>query len=290
MFGEVRGTMRRAIRWLQRQGYESIVISAAVLVALVGVVDYLTLDRLDCTVGYAIPVVLVSFIFSGYYGVLFVVTSVLGSLWADTLTSYASLTSATYLVSLISRLGLLLMLVGAFSALRRSQRQALALVRNDPLTGIANSATFYDIGDREVSRCHRHKHPLTLAVMDCDNFHEINDRFGRNTGDAILCLAARSIAGNVRSTDVAARLRDDIFVMLLPDTNDTAAVQVIERLQQRLYEAMRHEDWPVTCSVGAVTFFQPPATVDEIVHHAEALLQVAKRSGKNQIKHALLSV
>jgi diguanylate cyclase (GGDEF)-like protein len=90
---------------------------------------------------------------------------------------------------------------------------------------------------------------------------------------------------NIRKIDLIGRVGGDEFVLLLPETGYEPARAVIRKIQERLLEVARKHGWPVTFSIGAVTFVDPPAAVDEMIRMADNLMCTVKKSGKNMFRH-----
>jgi diguanylate cyclase (GGDEF)-like protein len=95
---------------------------------------------------------------------------------------------------------------------------------------------------------------------------------------------ARLIQGQLRASDVCARLGGDEFALLFPQTDAAAAGRLLARLHQQLTAALRAHHWPVTVSLGGVTFPQPPDSLDGMLARAEGLMYAAKRGGKNALR------
>jgi diguanylate cyclase (GGDEF)-like protein len=136
-----------------------------------------------------------------------------------------------------------------------------------------------------LHRARRYPHPLTVVYMDLDNFKAVNDHFGHEVGDKLLRMITKIINRNIRSTDAVARLGGDEFALLLPETNGASAGRVIEKLHAQLLAAMKKNGWPVTFSIGVVTFLSQPESVDTMIKLVDDLMYAAKESGKNQIKY-----
>jgi diguanylate cyclase (GGDEF)-like protein len=167
--------------------------------------------------------------------------------------------------------------------LRIAHRQLDALAHHDALTGIANVRGFREAAQRELNRSARLGSPLTIAQIDLDGFKAVNDARGHAEGDRILVAVGR-VLGSGRVVDVAARLGGDEFALLLADTNRAEAEVVIERLRERLTEAMHDGAWPVTFSIGVATLLTAPESVDQALAIADALLYEVKRSSKNAVR------
>ncbi len=133
-----------------------------------------------------------------------------------------------------------------------------------------------------MSKKHR-----AINSIDLDGFKEVNDRLGHEEGDRLLQSVAESLLRCTRSSDAVARIGGDEFVVLLLETGEEAAFSAVQKFHQEILQVMRERQWPVTLSVGALTFREPPASVDEMVRSADHLMYSAKKSGKNSIKFKL---
>lgn len=169
--------------------------------------------------------------------------------------------------------------------IRYSQEREKKLVRTDALTGLANPRAFFELAGMEITRAKRYRYSLTVAYIDADNFKQFNDKFGFRTGDELLKIIADILTANLRSTDLIARLGGDEFAILLPETGYEPAGKAISRVQNTLLETVSQRKWPVTFSIGAVTFIKPPASVEEMIERADNLMYFAKQNGKNMVKH-----
>jgi diguanylate cyclase (GGDEF)-like protein len=187
----------------------------------------------------------------------------------------------------ITRLVFFMIFTTLLAELRRALERERFLARTDFLTKSLNRRAFYLSANHEIQRAQRYLRPLTLAYIDLDGFKKANDRLGHNVGDLILIQVAQVITNNVRAIDIVARLGGDEFVLLLPETNLAGSERVLPRLQQHLLAAMQAQNWPVTFSIGAITYQAPPPTLDEMVKLADELMYEVKNSGKNAIKYAV---
>ena len=180
----------------------------------------------------------------------------------------------------------------AFAYTLTRLRAALAreryLSRYDELTGLANRASLFEIGKRDIARCHRSGQPLTAVFIDLDDFKQVNDRYGHADGDKVLQAVAAAIRKTTRETDIAARIGGDEFAILLPETTYEAAELYIPRLQECLRAGLQHHGQLVTVSIGVATYTSPPLMLDEILKVADDLMYVVKRRDKNSMKHTLV--
>ena len=153
----------------------------------------------------------------------------------------------------------------------------------DPLTGIPNRRSFFDRLEIEKSRARRYDRPLTLAYIDLDHFKAVNDKFGHPTGDKLLGVVGQVMRDGVRQADAVARLGGDEFAVLFPDTNSTSATAALDKLRSDLNAAMRQHQWPVTFSIGLVTFQPPPESLQEMISAADQAMYAVKQSGRGRL-------
>jgi diguanylate cyclase (GGDEF)-like protein len=188
----------------------------------------------------------------------------------------------------IIRFGTMVLISSLVSRLHGSMLRERFLARTDPLTGAANGRTLYETAAVEAERARRASRPLTLAYFDLDNFKQLNDQFGHAVGDEALRCFVQTLQIHLRHADLLARLGGDEFALLLPETGAEGAVALLSRLQEYLAREMERKGWPVTLSVGAVTFLRPLADVDLMIQRIDALMYSAKRKGKGRIEHAVV--
>lgn len=188
-----------------------------------------------------------------------------------------------------ARLGAFLFVTYFVSALRRSLEQERAAARTDALTGALNRRSFFEAAEMEIRRARRHRHPFTLAYLDIDDFKELNDRFGHTAGDAALRALTDTLLRGVREIDSVARLGGDEFVLLMPETDDDAAQAVVTRVRESLTSVAAENRWPISFSVGVVTWTTPPRTVDAMIKQADDTMYEVKNTGKNRIAHLKIS-
>lgn len=140
----------------------------------------------------------------------------------------------------------------------------------DPLTGVANRATFARDLVQAQATVARTGEPLSLLLIDLDDFKTINDRYGHAAGDAVLQQVAETWWELLRARDTLARLGGDEFVVVLPGTGLDAACQIGDRLQQAVAQA-------VGCSIG-VAQWRGDQSADELLATADASQYEAKAS------------
>lgn len=267
-----------------------VLVSGFVMLGVLGFIDYATGPDLSFIVFYLAPIVLVGWFVGSGAGVLISVAGGAAWLFADILsrsTSYSHPIIPYWNVAV--KVAFFLVVNALVAQLKKGLDRERELARTDHLTGVTNVRFYAELAAREIDRASRYHHPFTVAYMDVDNFKAVNDKLGHSAGDALLSLIADTVSRGVRTTDVVARLGGDEFSLLLPETGEEPAAQVIRKVHKRLTTAMREQGWPVTFSIGVVTFLTPPESVDEMLRTADSMMYFVKGAGKNMVKHKVVS-
>jgi len=158
-------------------------------------------------------------------------------------------------------------------------------VHEDHLTGILNRRGLDNAFEREASRAIRHQASLCFALLDIDNFKQLNDTHGHKVGDDALVYLVESVKDTTRPEDIVSRYGGEEFVILLPNTNLEEAIHILSRIRRNLTKKFfLHENKRllITFSAG-VAQLQPGESQESIFKRADEALYRAKRSGKNQI-------
>ncbi len=153
--------------------------------------------------------------------------------------------------------------------------KAEAIARTDELTGLPNRRSWDEELRREIARARRSGEPLSLVLLDIDNFKRFNDEHGHQAGDALLRDAAIAWRMHVRVTDFLARYGGEEFALLLPACPPPKALAIIERLRSALPGAE-------TCSAG-VAYWDSDEDADEFFARADRALYEAKRAGRDRV-------
>ncbi len=261
---------------------------AFVTVLLVGILNHMAGPELSSTMFYLIPIVLVTWFTKRWIGFIFSILSALTWLITDLSSGATHFNSDIPYWNGMARLGSFFILTFLLSELKTSLKQEKQHSRFDFLTGIRNRRSFIELVHAEIHRARRYEHPLTMVCIDLDNFKTVNDCFGHSTGDILLRLVACTLQQNVRVTDTVARLGGDEFAILLPETGRDVAEVIMQKVQRINLDIMQRHGWPVTLSIGVVTFMSPPSTVDETLRISDQLMYDAKNNGKNNIRYDVL--
>lgn len=157
----------------------------------------------------------------------------------------------------------------------------------DNLTGAANTRAFHIELANEILRSVRYKHIFTLAYIDIDNFKYINDTYGHTIGDDLLIQVVKHLKSSLRQTDVIARIGGDEFACLFPETSLEEAKTAFSKASDLLRIEMQNKKWPVTFSVGIVTFETLPDDLKQAMKVADDLMYTVKNSDKNNVAYSI---
>jgi len=259
-----------------------------VLSILIGAIRYLTGPELALSVIYLIPIFIVTIYVGRWAGIIISITSASSWLAADLMMLHTFSNPLIPYINETFRLTVFLVITFILSELSNTIERQKELAMIDPLTQIANRRAFIKLSRIEIKRARRFKHPLSVAYIDIDNFKYINDNFGHSVGDNLLSLVAETIKDTTRETDLTARLGGDEFVILMSDTEAESAYLVANKIQKKFLHLMQENEWPVTCSIGLVTFNCSPGSIDDLIKEADNTMYSAKQNGKNMIKHKIV--
>lgn len=172
--------------------------------------------------------------------------------------------------------------------LRTHYEKALSSAIMDSLTGLYNHGYFKKFLGLETKRCLRHNYPVSLIMLDVDNFKEYNDTLGHSVGDGILQNLGILIRGVIREVDLTARYGGDEIAVILPYSDRSGAVKVAGRIQEAItsYDFLKdasNDMEALTVSIGIAEFPSDADTKDELIEKADSMLYAAKQKGKNQV-------
>ena len=165
-------------------------------------------------------------------------------------------------------------------ALKESENKYRELSILDNLTQLFNSRYFYDQLQMDISRANRYKQPLTILLLDIDNFKAFNDAFGHIEGDKVLIRLGQVVKRCLRQTDSAYRYGGEEFTILLPMTTSKDGVVIAERIRTELkdehFRPTPSQDVHVTSSIG-VSQYKPREDIKVFVHRVDQLMYQGKK-------------
>lgn len=278
------------IDYLNRQDKSRLLGVAIILVILIGYVNHLAGVEISVSILYLLPVSLVSWFVGRREGGFIALAS--SASWYAVEWSLGRHYShpAIFYWNLTGMFSFFLIINFGLSGFRKALEKEKKLSRGDSLTGVTNSRYFFDLVEREFERSRRYGHPMTLIYLDCDNFKELNDKFGHQIGNRFLQILATTLKSNTRDIDIVARLGGDEFAILMPETGEQIVPHAIQQLHNRLVNALHKMGWPVTLSMGAAIHLDPPASAEDLIKNADRLMLQAKGEGKNRVQYKVFGV
>ena len=173
-----------------------------------------------------------------------------------------------------------------FSAdIRYGLQRAKLLSETDELTGLFNTRGFAIAANRIFGQALRYQRPAAVLMIDSDNLKGVNDAYGHEAGNRLLRNLAAAVHSELRATDVPARYGGDEFIVLLPETPAQAALDVAERIRNRIAGApvrIDSRELVTSVSIGIACYPEDGATLDALAAHADGALYSAKQDGRNR--------
>lgn len=158
----------------------------------------------------------------------------------------------------------------------------------DGLTGAISHTYFHQLLQEEYYRSQRYRRPLSLVMIDVDDFKLVNDRFGHQTGDRVLVVIADVLRENMRKSDRLARYGGEEFAVILPEVRKTGACKLAEKLRRELAACVPPRagiTTPLTVSMGVATLTAKASSTTDLIRNADMALYQAKEGGKDRVVH-----
>jgi len=186
-------------------------------------------------------------------------------------------------VAIAHQAALTIQRVGLFEQARMLEEWAIT----DSLTGMNNRRRILTLCELEFQRSRRFNHPMSILMMDLDDFKAVNDTHGHNIGDQVLTTVAMRCREQMRNIDLIGRYGGDEFLVLLVETNLEAARIVAERIRSHVAEAPVDTDigqLNITVSVGITALEKDTSNLDALLNRADKAMYAAKKTGRNRVK------
>ena len=161
------------------------------------------------------------------------------------------------------------------------------LSKTDQLTEVANRRALFERGEMEYSRGQRNKSQLTVILMDCDFFKDINDNFGHLFGDEALKHVCKICLQEIRDIDFLARYGGEEFIVLLPDCDLKGGIDIGKRIQDSLANnsvSFEDQEAYITLSIGVTSLSDKHKNFSQLINDADEAMYTAKNSGRNRIE------
>jgi diguanylate cyclase (GGDEF)-like protein len=167
-----------------------------------------------------------------------------------------------------------------------AEEKLFTLSITDELTGIYNRRYFIDLARHEQAKAQRYGDVFTVALLDLDDFKNINDTYGHQIGDQVLIQVAKICKENIRLPDICARYGGDEFVFLFAATGKEKTRMCLERISEDISNnPIQHDGCKIKIhvSIGLTEFANKELILDDMLREADMALYQAKRTGKNKV-------
>jgi diguanylate cyclase (GGDEF)-like protein len=162
--------------------------------------------------------------------------------------------------------------------------EAAAMATRDSLTGLYMRGVFEFTLERMVQEHRRYDKPLSLLLLDVDEFKQVNDHFGHQTGDEVLRRIGKMILNGIRKADFPARYGGEEIAVIFPETSIAQATVMADRLREDVRHCFAENGPTITVSIGVSHIHEPDVTTAvELVRKADKALYEAKRTGKDNV-------
>ena len=256
-------------------------------VVILGITDYLSGFEMSFSIFYLIPISLTILLGDFKLGILISLLSAISWYLADISSGHTYQSIFTPIWNSIVRFGYFLIHTYFFSQFIKLYEKTKMSSLTDSLTGVANTRYFTELFERELKKAKRTKLPFTLLYIDLDNFKFINDTYGHQMGDSLLKIISKTISESIRPSDIFARLGGDEFALLLPESDYKESKSLIKRIKRTIETQLQKNNWPITLSIGAITFKKFDSTISEMIKQTDDFMYKVKKDGKNNIEHSL---
>ncbi len=276
--------MNRILESLEHQSHSFWIATGITSIGLLGIVDYLTGYEISFSLFYVAPIAAAAWFVNRRQGWTMSILSSITWLIAELASGQRYTSPFIYLWDTLIRLGFFILVTYLVAELRSAHEVQRSLARTDYVSGAVNARHFNELVEMEIARSRRYQYPLAVAYIDLDDFKQMNDAFGHDTGDEVIRFLARDLKARLRNTDIVARMGGDEFALLLPEVGQSESQAVISRLHADITQQMRQKGWPVTLSMGAVICAVAPDSAKELIRMADELMYTVKNSTKNNFR------
>jgi len=167
--------------------------------------------------------------------------------------------------------------------LKQKNEELKKIATTDKLTGLFNRAKLDEVFEKELKKVKRYETDLSIILLDIDHFKEVNDTYGHQTGDIVLCEFAKLLKDNIRESDYLGRWGGEEFLIICPSTNEENIISLATNLKTKIEKNIFTTVNNKTSSFGVSTY-KDEDTKDSLIKKAYDALYEAKKAGRNQIK------
>ena len=276
--------MKTILSILENRSENSIIFVSLILILFLSVVSVLLEAAILLLPLYIIPILLVSWYGGRRAGALLSIFTAIIVNVVNLNLPHHEYSENTFLCVSASLFFSSIFVATIVTNFQKVHQQEVTAANTDVLTGILNARSFHIELANEILRSIRYKHIFSLAYIDIDSFKNINDSLGHSSGDELLITVAKTLKKSLRKTDSVARIGGDEFACLFPETEIDAVKEAYSKARKALSNEMKKNGWPVTFSVGIVTFDVMPEDLKQAIKIADELMYSIKNADKNNVE------
>ncbi|HAH60693.1 MAG TPA: hypothetical protein DCL73_01190 [Treponema sp.] len=156
----------------------------------------------------------------------------------------------------------------------------------DPLTGVLNTRTFYEVCDQIINIAQRDDKTFSLLFIDIDHFKKVNDTYGHAAGDCVLKSITKCIRESIRSSDIIGRVGGEEFSVFLPETDHVGSMQLAEKVRliiEKEATVFNDTELKVTVSIGVSSRMEHHKSIADIQRDSDHAMYHAKKEGRNRV-------
>ena len=280
----------RIVGLLEKSSRRQLVLWSAVLITVIGFLDYWSGPEISSAIFYLLPVALTAYCSHRHVATLAAFYSAFVWLLTDVVSGNEYSSYWVLLWNSGSRLLIFLIVAKAIHYIWTQERYYRQLAHIDELTGVLNRRGLLGRTQEELLRARRFGREFSIAYIDVDDFKQVNDRFGHDSGDALLKKIAAVLREKVRATDFVGRLGGDEFAVLFVETGQPEVKHVMQKCFAALNLLNGRDGWPVSFSVGVVTYRDFSVEVSDLIGRADGWMYKVKQNGKNNVVYGYDSV
>ena len=269
--------------YLSKKSLNEIAGIAIFFTIIVGLIDEMVGPEISTTILYFIPVSIAAWYGGRFLGVVIACAAATTWLITDFVFAQEYLHSAIYLLNTFMRLGIFIFITIILTNLYKRLKAEEIAADTDVLTGALNARGFNERLAEEYARSTRNNKTFSLAFIDIDNFKEVNDTLGHSMGDFLLKEVSTTADDNLRKTDHFARLGGDEFAILFSETDANIVKAAYSHVHDHLLELVQLNQWPISFSVGVVSFDVLPDNPTQAIKIADEIMYSVKKSTKNNV-------
>ncbi|MDO6613441.1 diguanylate cyclase [Shewanella sp. 1_MG-2023] len=277
--------MKTIFSILDKRAPKSILLLALLVILAISIAHIVIGETIDVGLFYIFSVLLVSWYGSKKAGISLALLSVIVLVVTEDYFSQFSVPMSELLLFSVPYALVFSGVAIMTTNFRNVYRVETEAADTDSLTGAHSVRSFYVELANELLRSQRYDHVFSLVYLDIDNFKGINDSLGHSVGDKLLIEVANCLVLSLRATDIVARLGGDEYACLLPETKQEEAKSAFLKAKKLLKDRMRKNKWPVSFSVGLVTFENIPGDIKEAMEIADKLMYSVKNEKKDNIAY-----